>query len=117
MTRKGWSMFVLLLALGVGVASAQDAKTVIQNAQKTIGDVKSIQYSGSGKAGGIGQNWSPTVAWHTTIITSYSKTIDYSSRSSKEELTRTQMNPPDHGVRPGIVRVAERKFRVGLGIS
>ena len=97
MTRKGWSMFVLLLALGVGVASAQDAKTVIQNAQKTIGDVKSIQYSGSGKAGGIGQNWSPTVAWHTTIVTSYSKTIDYSSRSSKEELTRTQMNPPDHG--------------------
>jgi glyoxylase-like metal-dependent hydrolase (beta-lactamase superfamily II) len=97
MARKTWMMLVLLFALGAGIASAQDAKTVIQNAQKNIGDVNSIQYSGSGKAGGLGQNWSPTVTWHTTIVTSYTKTIDYASRSSKEELTRTQMNPPDHG--------------------
>jgi glyoxylase-like metal-dependent hydrolase (beta-lactamase superfamily II) len=97
MKRKAWMMLVLLLALGVGIASAQDAKTVIQNAQKAIGDVNSIQYSGSGTAGGLGQNWSPTVTWHTTIVTSYTKTIDYTSRSAKEELTRTQMNPPDHG--------------------
>src|SRR5712692_8489248 len=62
-----------------------------------MGDVNSIQYSGSGKMGGMGQNWSPTVAWHQTIVTSYTKTIDYANRSSKEELTRTQMNPPDHG--------------------
>src|SRR3984957_4639403 len=97
MTRRRWMMLVMLLALGAGIASAQDAKTVIQNAQKTIGDVNSIQYSGSGTAGGLGQNWSPTVTWHTTIVTSYTRTIDYVSRSSKEELTRTQMNPPDHG--------------------
>jgi glyoxylase-like metal-dependent hydrolase (beta-lactamase superfamily II) len=97
MARRTWMMLVLLLALGAGIASAQDAKTVIQIAQKTIGDVNSIQYSGSGTAGGLGQNWSPTVTWHTTIVTSYTRTIDYVSRSSKEELTRTQMNPPDHG--------------------
>src|SRR5271169_5152081 len=97
MKRRTWMMLVLLLAFGAGIASAQDAKTVILNAQKTIGDVNSIQYSGSGTAGGLGQNWSPTVTWHTTIVTSYTKTIDYASRSSKEELTRTQMNPPDHG--------------------
>ncbi len=97
MARRTWMMLVLLLALGAGIASAQDAKTVIENAQKTIGDVNSIQYSGSGTAGGLGQNWSPAVTWHTTIVTSYTKTIDYASRSSKEELTRTQMNPPDHG--------------------
>jgi glyoxylase-like metal-dependent hydrolase (beta-lactamase superfamily II) len=97
MARRTWMMLVLLLALGARIASAQDAKTVIQNAQKTIGDVNSIQYSGSGTAGGLGQNWSPTVTWHTTIVTSYTKTIDYTSRSSKEELTRTQMNPPDRG--------------------
>jgi hypothetical protein len=90
-------MLVLLFALGTGIASAQDAKTVIQKAQKAIGDANSIQYSGSGKMGGIGQNWSPTVPWHQTIVTSYTKTIDYASRSAKEELTRTQMNPPDHG--------------------
>jgi glyoxylase-like metal-dependent hydrolase (beta-lactamase superfamily II) len=97
MKRRTWMMLVLLLAFGAGIASAQDAKTVIQNAQKAIGDVNSIQYSGTGTAGGIGQNWSPTVTWHATIVTSYTKTIDYASRSAKEELTRTQMNPPDHG--------------------
>lgn len=97
MARRLWMMLVMLLALGVGIASAQDAKTVIQKAQKAIGDANSIQYSGSGKMGGIGQNWSPTVPWHQTIVTSYTKTIDYASRSAKEELTRTQMNPPDHG--------------------
>jgi len=97
MKRRTWMMLVLLLAFGAGIASAQDAKTVIQNAQKAIGDVNSIQYSGTGTAGGLGQNWSPTVTWHSTIVTSYTKTIDYASRSAKEELTRTQMNPPDHG--------------------
>jgi glyoxylase-like metal-dependent hydrolase (beta-lactamase superfamily II) len=97
MAKRTWTILALLFALGSGIASAQDAKTVIQNAQKAIGDVSSIQYSGSGKAGGLGQNWSPTVAWHTTIVTSYTKTIDYASRSAKEELTRTQMNPPDRG--------------------
>ena len=97
MKRRTWMMLVLLIAFGAGIVSAQDAKTVIQNAQKTIGDVNSIQYSGTGTAGGLGQNWSPTVTWHTTIVTGYTKTIDYASRSSKEELTRTQMNPPDHG--------------------
>jgi glyoxylase-like metal-dependent hydrolase (beta-lactamase superfamily II) len=97
MARRTWMMLVLWFALGAVIASAQDAKTVIQNAQKAIGDVNSIQYSGSGKAGGLGQNWSPTVTWHTTIVTNYTKTIDYAGRSSKEELTRTQMNPPDRG--------------------
>src|SRR5258708_22802506 len=97
MARRIWMMLVLLLALGAGIASAQDAKTVIQNAQKAMGDVNSIQYSGSGKAGGLGQNWSPAVTWHTTIVTSYTKTIDYPNRSSKEQLPRTQINPADLG--------------------
>lgn len=87
-------MLTLLLVLGAATASAQDAKTVIQKAQKAIGDVNSIQYSGSGKAGGYGQNWSPNVPWHVTNVISYTKTIDYANRSAKEELTRTQLDPP-----------------------
>jgi len=63
-----------------GLHPRRNAKTVIQNAQKVMGDVNSIQYSGAGKAGGLGQNWSPAVTWHTTIVTSYTKTIDYASR-------------------------------------
>jgi hypothetical protein len=36
-------------AILCGSAMAQDAKTVITNAQKALGDVKSITYSGSAK--------------------------------------------------------------------
>ena len=43
-------LFVALptLALLAGVVLAQDAKTVLQNATKAMGDVKSIQFSGTG---------------------------------------------------------------------
>jgi glyoxylase-like metal-dependent hydrolase (beta-lactamase superfamily II) len=40
---------VICLAFLCGNARAQDAKTVIANAQKALGDVKSITYSGSAK--------------------------------------------------------------------
>src|ERR1019366_9424466 len=39
----------VIVALLCGSAMAQDAKTVIANAQKALGDVKSITYSGSAK--------------------------------------------------------------------
>lgn len=91
------SLLLVLAALGIRAASAQDAKTVIQNAQRAMGNVNSIQYSGTGKMGGFGQSWSPGGAWHPTVITNYTRTIDYASRSSKEELTRTQENPPARG--------------------
>ena len=42
-----------LIAIGLaylsGTALAQDAKTVIANAQKALGDPKSITYSGSAR--------------------------------------------------------------------
>jgi hypothetical protein len=87
----------VFVALTAGVALAQDANTVIQNAQKAMGDVQSIQYSATGKMGGFGQSWHPGGPWHPTVITSYLRTIDYASGSSNEELTRTQENPPAQG--------------------
>ena len=87
----------VFVALTAGVALAQDANTLIQNAQKAMGDVQSIQYSATGKMGGFGQSWHPGGPWHPTVITSYLRTIDYASGSSNEELTRTQENPPAQG--------------------
>ena len=43
------SVIAICLAFLSGSAMAQDAKTVIANAQKALGDLKSITYSGSGK--------------------------------------------------------------------
>jgi glyoxylase-like metal-dependent hydrolase (beta-lactamase superfamily II) len=97
MIKKSWIFLMLAFALIAAGAKAQDAKTVIQNAQKAMGDVHSIQYVGTGSAGALGQNWNPASPWHPTIVTSYTRTIDYVNGSSKEEVTRTQQNPPAKG--------------------
>lgn len=96
MARKIW-VLVAAIALCAGVASAQDAKATLQAALKTLGDVQSIQYSGTGKLDTFGQSFTPSSAWPATIITSYTKTIDYGSKSAKEELTRVEPNPPVPG--------------------
>src|SRR6202023_532411 len=46
---KRLAVFAICLASLCASAMAQDAKTVIANAQKALGDVKSITYSGSAK--------------------------------------------------------------------
>lgn len=46
---KRLSTIALCLAFLCGTAMAQDAKTVIANAQKALGDLKSITYSGAAK--------------------------------------------------------------------
>ena len=46
---KKLAVVAICLAFLCGNAMAQDAKTVIANAQKALGDVKSITYSGSAK--------------------------------------------------------------------
>src|SRR4029450_11742766 len=46
---KRLALVAICLASLSGTALAQDAKTVIANAQKALGDVKSITYSGSAK--------------------------------------------------------------------
>jgi hypothetical protein len=88
-----WILFVAaLLALGgPGVAQEPDARTVLQEALKAMGDLKSIQYSGStGYVASVGQNYSPANDWPSNQLTSYNRTIDYEGKSSKEELTLKQ---------------------------
>src|SRR3984893_633031 len=96
MIRKLW-FALTVMALFAGIASAQDAKSVLQSATKAMGDVKSIQYSGAGHLDQLGQAFTPGGDWPETIVTSYTKTIDYASRSAKEELTRVEPNPPVKG--------------------
>ncbi len=96
MAKKVW-IALAVFALWAGVASAQDAKTVLQSATKAMGDVKSIQFSGTGHLASLGQQYTPGSAWPTTNVTSYTRTVDYASKSAKEELTRVEPNPPVQG--------------------
>jgi len=99
MARKVWIFLISTIAItfALTAASAQDAKTVIQNAQQAMGKVNTIQYSGTGTMGGFGQNWNPTSPSHPTTITSYTKAIDYVNVAAREDITRTQQNPPAKG--------------------
>ena len=92
MTKRLWIVFGITVLLA-GLVSAQEAKTILQNAAKAMGDVQSIQFSGTGHNDALGQAFTPGGPWPETNVTSYTKTVDYSSRSSKEELTRVE--PPN----------------------
>ena len=77
-------VLVALLALTVGHAAAQDAKTVLQAASKAMGadNLKTIQISGTGFVAGVGQSYSADEDWPKFELTSYTKTIDYDAKSS-----------------------------------
>lgn len=98
MAKRLWVLFGLL-ALMAGTAAAQDAKSVLQAAAATIGanNVKSIQYSGTGKYSIVGQSFAANLDWPRTDLKSYSRTIDYDSKSLQEEMIRVQGNNPARG--------------------
>ena len=92
MAKRIWIVGALFF-LCAGAALAQDAKTVLQAAQKAMGDPSSIQYSGAGHLDFFGQAWTPNAPWPATNLTSYTKTIDYASKSAKEELVHSEPTP------------------------
>ena len=59
---KKLSVALTVFALWAVLASAQDAKTILQSAAKAMGDVKSIQFSGTGHNGSLGQSFTPNSA-------------------------------------------------------
>ena len=96
MAKNSRSLLIAASVMSLSLA-AQDAKTVLQSAAKAMGDVKSIQYSATGHLYALGQAFTPTSGWPQNNLTSYTRTIDYGSRSSKEELTQVEPSPPRLG--------------------
>ena len=88
-----------VLALMVGTAAAQDARSVLQAAAMEMGatNVQSIQYSGTGWKGAVGQNYSPELDWPRHEVTRYTRTIDFGAHTSKEEIVRIQGNYSPRG--------------------
>ena len=89
MTTRFW------LSLGLSVlmtapATAQSVQSVLQSVATAMGmeNLTSIQYSGTGWQGRVGQNVSPDRDWPRVELTSYTMTIDFDTMSSKEEYVR-----------------------------
>src|SRR5262245_35681238 len=98
MRRRLLSLAVLIASL-CGTASAEDPVSVVQAAIAALGSpsLKSIRYSGTGYVGAVGQSFSPELEWPLFDLTSYTRTIDYQARSSKEDLVLKQGNNPPLG--------------------
>lgn len=86
----------ILLALP---ASAQDAGALLRAADRAIGAsaVNSVQYSGTGFIAAPGQSYAADGDWPRFELRSYVMTIDYATRSGKEEYVRAQGNYPVRG--------------------
>jgi glyoxylase-like metal-dependent hydrolase (beta-lactamase superfamily II) len=83
---------VVLVALTrvAGTAQEPDARIVLETALKAMGaeNLKSIQYSGTaGYIAAAGQNYSPAMDWPANQLTTYTRTIDYDSKSSTVDYT------------------------------
>jgi len=90
---------VTMAALWVWSASAQDAKSVIASASKTLGvdTLKTVEYSATGFDFALGQAPNPSSPWPKFIEKSYSRSIDFEKSSSKVDRIRMQGENPPHG--------------------
>jgi glyoxylase-like metal-dependent hydrolase (beta-lactamase superfamily II) len=78
----------------LGTAAAQDARTLLRAADRAIGAsaTDSIQYSGTGWMRPVGQSFAANGDWPRLDLKSYTNTIDYGSRSGKEDYVQVQGN-------------------------
>jgi glyoxylase-like metal-dependent hydrolase (beta-lactamase superfamily II) len=92
-TKPLW--IVALCAFISWPVNGQDAKSVLDNAAKNMGTVKSIQYSGNGSSYSVGQSIHPNNAWPKAFnLKSYTRVINYDTMSSREESVRTPAANP-----------------------
>ena len=89
MTTRFW-LSLSLTALMTGSAAAQSVQGVLQSAATAMRmeNLTSIQYSGTGWQGRVGQNVAPDRDWPRVELTSYTRTIDFATMASKEEYVR-----------------------------
>src|SRR5712691_8826164 len=99
------SIFALLLVASLaGTTFAQDAKTVIDNASKAMGSLKTVEYSGAGFDFAIGQNVNPNAPWPKFIDKTYKRSINFETPAYRMERIRMQgENPPRGGGQQPIV--------------
>ena len=94
--RRMLAVLVAVCALAAP-AAAQDVAEVLQAAAQAMGDVSSIQYSGTGWVANIGQSHTPADDWPRFEVTAYDRTISYDGRASFEMYTRRQGDYPALG--------------------
>jgi glyoxylase-like metal-dependent hydrolase (beta-lactamase superfamily II) len=100
-TRLRLVLPVVLVALSGDTPAAQSssAQAVLQAVATNIGaaNLRCITYSGRGYVGAVGQNFTPRDDWPRIELASYTKSVDFDARSSREEQLRRQGSFPARG--------------------
>src|SRR3954452_6781912 len=91
--RKKLTLVLVMLALTPWAAQAQDAKAVLDGAVKAMGDVNSLQFSGSGAYFAFGQAYTPGAEWPRFGVKSYIRTVDYETPAMRDEYVRADGDP------------------------
>src|SRR5215471_435541 len=104
-------VLALMLVPAVMPAAAQNAKALLQAADSAVGasKVNSIQYTGTGRISYLGQNFTTADDWPRVDMKSWSQTIDYGTKSVKEEMVRVQGNNPPRGGGAGFPITGEQR--------
>ncbi|PWT98409.1 MAG: MBL fold metallo-hydrolase [Terriglobia bacterium] len=87
MRKKHLVVFILAI---VTAACTKDAKSVLNSAQSAMGNPNTIQYSGTGMNAFFGQALTSGKEWPRRNLTSYTRTINYEQKSSREEMNFAQ---------------------------
>ena len=92
MAKRIWLVLAAVALIGGSAAAQNNGAAVLQAAAAKMGvtNMKSIQYSGGGWQGMVGQNFNPGIDWPRVDLKDYTRTIDFDTMSSKEEYTRSQ---------------------------
>tara|TARA_R110002110_G_scaffold415748_1_gene654841 strand:- start:76103 stop:77605 length:1503 start_codon:yes stop_codon:yes gene_type:complete len=95
---RRWAL--LLIFIGVApLAAAKEARDILEAVAAEIGaaQLESIEYRGTGWYARFGQSFAPGQDFPRTTMSNYVRKIDYEARSSLEDLTRVQTDPPAPG--------------------
>jgi glyoxylase-like metal-dependent hydrolase (beta-lactamase superfamily II) len=104
---------VLAAVLATALAAACSHKGTLEGSSKALGsaDLKSIEYSGSGRWYQFGQAASPKTAWPQFEVKSYTASVNYETPAAHVQMTRIQT------VTPGRVRPAPVEQRPDQYVS
>ena len=89
MERKLWLAAGAALVVA-GCGTPKTATSVLQDAQTAMGNVSSIQYSGTGMSAFVGQALTAGEAWPRRDLSGFTQTINYDQRSARSELNFAQ---------------------------
>jgi glyoxylase-like metal-dependent hydrolase (beta-lactamase superfamily II) len=94
-----WLLLVIPVLMLATASTAQDARGLLQAADRAMGAsaVNSVQFSGTGWMAFVGQSYGAGGDWPRADLKSYTETIDYGSKSAKEEYVRVQGNNSRNG--------------------